>query len=204
VQAVNLTISDAVFAAFKEVPREYFVRAGDKNNAYIDSPLAIDAGQTISAPHMYAMMLAQELLNPLENMRVLEIGSGSGYGAALIGKIVYPGKVISIERHESLVGFAKQNLLKLGLENVDIRLGDGTLGCPGQKFDRIIVTATGPKLPPALLSQLNPDGIIVMPIEESRQQWLWKITLDETGKPRYVRSLRVVFVPLVGEHGYSK
>jgi protein-L-isoaspartate(D-aspartate) O-methyltransferase len=145
VQAVNLTISDSVFAAFKKVPREYFVREGDKNNAYIDSPLAIDAGQTISAPHMYAMMLAQELLNPLENMSVLEIGSGSGYGAALLGKIVYPGKVISIERHESLVGFAKQNLLKLGLENVDIRLGDGTLGCPGQKFDRIIVTATGPK-----------------------------------------------------------
>ena len=203
-QSVNLTISDKVFAAFQQVPREYFVREDDKKNAYIDSPLGIAAGQTISAPHMYAMMLAQELLNPMENMSILEIGAGSGYGAALLGKIVFPGKVISIERHEPLVGFAMQNLQKVGIDNVDIRLGDGTLGCSGQKFDRIIVTATGPKLPPALLSQLNPDGIIVIPIEESRQQWLWKITLDETGKPRYERSLRVVFVPLVGEHGYSK
>ncbi|MHA2249290.1 MAG: protein-L-isoaspartate(D-aspartate) O-methyltransferase [Candidatus Kariarchaeaceae archaeon] len=202
--SVTLTISNEVKAAFREIPREHFVREQDRKNAYRDTPLQILSGQTISAPHMYAMMFAKELLNPCSNMHVLEIGTGSGYGAALLGKIVSPGVVISIERHEDLVEFSRENIEKVSMRNIEILSGDGTVGIPGMKFDRIIVTATGPKLPPALLDQLKPDGIIIIPIEKNRDQWLWKITLDKTGAPRYTKSLRVVFVPLIGEHGYPK
>ena len=204
VKAVNLTMSSRVFNSFKEIPREFFIKEKDIDVAYRDSPLAILDGQTISAPHMYAMMMAKELLDPLPGHSVLEIGAGSGYGAALMGYVVKPGKVYSIERHESLVEYARKNIGKTGLTNVEIIHGDGTIGIPNKKFDRIIVTASGPQLPPTLLDQLKPEGVIVIPIEKNRSQYLWKITLDNKGNPVFERSIGVIFVPLIGKHGFSK
>jgi protein-L-isoaspartate(D-aspartate) O-methyltransferase len=153
---------------------------------------------------MYAMMLSEELTSLRKGMDVLEIGTGSGYGAALVAFIVNPGMVYSIERHEKLVEFAKENISQLDLKNIEIMHGDGTLGITGKKFDRIIVTAAGPKIPEALIKQLKQDGKLIMPLEETRGwQWLISAHWEDEGKLRIHKEFQVRFVPLVGKHGFD-
>jgi protein-L-isoaspartate(D-aspartate) O-methyltransferase len=197
----NLHLSDRAWDAFRKIPRSYFV--GGRGEPYKDYPLPIPAGQTISAPHMYAMMLSEELIALKQGMDVLEIGTGSGYGAALLAYIVDPGNVYSIERHDKLVKFARENIAKLDLDNIEIIHGDGTLGVPGKMFDRILVTAAGPKIPPTLIEQLKKDGKLIMPLEENRG-YQWLITAQWKGK-KFVtkKEFQVRFVPLVGQHGFS-
>lgn len=197
----DLHLTKDTWQAFRDVPRELFVRS--KSEAYKDYPLPIPAGQTISAPHMYAMMLSEELTAPRKGMHVLEIGTGSGYGAALLAHIVNPGMVYSIERHEKLVEFAKENISRLDLNNIKIIHGDGTVGVAGEKFDRIIVTAAGPKIPEALIDQLKEDGKLIMPLEETKG-WQWLITAYwEEGKLKINKEFQVRFVPLVGQQGFD-
>lgn len=204
IKSSGLTLSDKVIEAFEYIPREYFVLEKDKNLAYRDTPLPIPAGQTISAPHMYAMMLSKELTDPQPGMRAMEIGTGSGYGAALLAYAVQPGKVITLERHAQLIEFAKQNINKLDLDNIEIIQADGTVGREGDKFDRILVTAAGPKVPRALVNQLKPDGVLVIPIEENFTQWLTRVTLDEDLNPKLDKQFQVRFVPLIGKEGFEK
>lgn len=195
---LNLKLSNEGWNAFKNVPREYFVRDKDQKRAYDDKPLYIESGQTISAPHMYAIMLSNELMDPSSGMNVLEIGTGSGYGAALIAKLAPDGNVITVERHKDLVDFASENLLKAGIQNVSIIHGDGTSLLFKEKFDRIIITAAGDKLPGSLLDCLTETGRIIMPIiEQNGEQWLYLITKSETSEPDFRRLIRVAFVPLI-------
>jgi len=203
-QRYHLSLSDKVLQAFKDVPRINFV--GDlRQYAYHDTPLAIPANQTISAPHMYAMMTATQISDLQTGMDVLEIGTGSGYGAALLARAVKPGKVVSIERHQELVEFARQNIHSvkgLNFDNLTILHGDGTdLQLP-DKFDRIIVTASGPTIPPTFKDHLKPGGKIIMPLERSHDQWLTVISYDDNGEESIDWKFRVRFVPLIGHYGH--
>lgn len=198
----DLTINEDVRKAFREVPREYFVK--NKRIAYRDHPQPIPKNQTISAPHMYAMMLANEITSPKKGMDILEIGTGSGYGAALLAQAVKPGKVYSIERHKELVEYARSSIEEV--ENVDfsnlkIIHGDGTTIDFDRKFDRILVTASGPEIPESYKKHLKKNGRIIMPLEKNHNQWLTVITYED-GEPKIDWKFRVRFVPLVGEQGH--
>ena len=198
--------SREVIEAFLKVPRELFVWPGMEAEAYWDTPLPLgDTGQTISAPHMVAIML--EELRVKRGMKVLEIGTGSGYNAALLAELVGPeGEVVTIERIPELVEFAKKNIEKAGYSSrVKIVQGDGTLGYPPRStepiYDRIIVTAAAPRAPKYLLHQLKDEGILLAPIGPPGYQELTRIT-KRKGEIREERLGGCVFVPLVGEDGY--
>ena len=155
-------ISDqAVLRAMEAIPRELFVEATDRADAYRDTALAIACGQTISQPFVVAYMTEQLQLQP--SHRVLEIGSGSGYQAAILSKLCK--EVVSIERFRTLVDRARIRLEKLGCDNVEVMLGDG-LDVPANlgAFDRIIVTAAMTEIPEALTQRLEADGILVAPV----------------------------------------
>jgi protein-L-isoaspartate(D-aspartate) O-methyltransferase len=195
---VHLEISSSVEKAFYKVPREYFVPIKYRSHAYTDRPLPIASGQTISAPHMYAMMMSIGAGDPHEGMTILEVGSGSGYGAALLGYVVNPGKVYSIERHSSLVEFARSNITEVGLDNIEIILGDGTKDIPNIKFDRIIVTAAAKSFPDIYIAHLKIGGRIVIPLcDMYNDQWIWVYTKEAEGLISKKRLMQVVFVPLV-------
>lgn len=201
--------SDNVISAMMNIPRELFVPIGKEDYAYVDSPLGTYEGQTISAPHMNAMMC--EYLDLKPGLQVLEIGTGSGYHAALCAYIVkkpnengIKGHVYTIERVEKLVEFARINLLKAGFnEDVTVILGDGTIGFPqNAPYDRILVTAAGPKIPEPLIEQLKVGGKICIPIgnkHDSQELVVAQKTdkgLDLTNK------CGVIFVPLIGKFGF--
>lgn len=196
--------SNNVYNAMLKVPRHKFLPESVWNRAYIDSPLPIGNNQTISAPHMNAMMCQYLELAP--NQKVLEVGTGSGYHAALLAELVGPnGHVFTLERFPELAEHAKQILQLLGYKNVSVITGDGTSGYPSQSpFDRILVTAAGPKVPPPLLSQLSQDGgILCIPIgERSGNQDLFVIKRNQD-EYIYNSVCKVVFVPLVGKFGYD-
>ncbi len=195
---VKLDISDGVLESFIEIPRENFVLPENRKNAYTDRPQPILSNQTISAPHMYAMMMSRELGDPHKGMTILEIGTGSGYGAALLGYVVNPGNVYTIERHRKLVDFAKANIESLNLDNIEIIHGNGTKDIPDVLFDRIIVTAAGESLPPIYKDHLKVGGKIVIPlVNEINDQWIWTYTKQDDGSMSRQRSLHVIFVPLV-------
>ena len=189
-----------VLAALREVPREAFVCEKLAEFAYDDTPLPIEAGQTISQPYIVALMI--EALRPAPGDRVLEIGAGSGYAAAVLSRAV--AEVYAVERHGELAALAGQRLAALGHDNVKVRHGDGSLGwAEHAPYQGIAVAAGGPSIPRALLDQLAVGGRLVMPVGPARLQQLIRVT--RTGDTEFVREdlSDVRFVPLIGEQGWS-
>lgn len=190
-----------VLGAMRAVPRERFVREGLEEFAYEDSALPIEAEQTISQPYIVAAMIEAAEVKPGD--RVLEVGAGSGYAAAVLGRIA--GQVIAIERHEALVGLARKRVAALNYANVDIREGDGTRGFPEEApFDAILVAAGGPEIPETLKDQLAIGGRLVMPVGDRGEQTLRKLTRRGAGKFDTEDLGAVMFVPLVGKQGWQE
>ena len=189
----------SVRAAFLAVPRENFVRPEDRGAAYQDVPLPIGHGQTISAPSMIAIMLEEANLRPGE--RILEIGTGSGYHAALLAALVGPPDVVTIERHAALAARARANLAAAGFGGVTVIVGDGTLGFPDRApYDCIMATAGAPRIPNAWPLQLSTHGRIIAPIGPSpNAQVLLIVTRHEDGTLEIRQGTPCAFVPLVGK-----
>jgi protein-L-isoaspartate(D-aspartate) O-methyltransferase len=189
--------------AMLRVPRHLFVPESMRSAAYLDSPLEIGCGQTISAPHMVAIMC--ELLELSEGQKVLEIGAGSGYNAAVMAELVgKSGHVYTVERLEFLVDFAKKNLEKAGYENVTVLLQDGSIGYLKQApYDRIAVTCAAPEIPTPLIEQLKPGGIMVIPVGNQFQE-LILVKKDKKENIRTEHMGGVLFVPLIGRYGFKK
>jgi protein-L-isoaspartate(D-aspartate) O-methyltransferase len=190
-----------VIAAMGAIPREQFVPEDHVDAAYEDGPLPIGEGQTISQPYIVALMLQAAELAPADHL--LEVGAGSGYVAAVAGRIA--DRVVAIERHPVLAEGARQKLDALGLANVRILAGDGTRGCAEEApFDVIIVSAGGPDVPEMLKRQLRFGGRLVMPVGERDTQHLLRLRrMDEDS---FVQDDlgEVVFVPLIGEQGWAE
>jgi len=194
--------SPEVREAMGSVDRRLFVPGREQARAYDDTPLPIAAGQTISAPHMCAMML--EELRPRSGAKVLEIGSGSGYHAALAAVVVGPeGFIHTIERIEELAKTARDNLTAAAISNVEVHLDDGSQGWPAEApYDYIMVTCGAPAAPPPLLDQLSEGGRLVVPVGGRFHQQL--ISVTRSGNNYEESSLgSVVFVPLIGSHGFD-
>ena len=201
--------SKSVIKSMMELPREEFLPEKNRSKAYMDSPQQLIKDQTISAPHMNAIMCEVLELEPGQN--VLEIGTGSGYHAALCALIVgnpnkdgVIGHVYTIERIKELVDFANDNIKRVGLSHlITVIHGDGTLGYPEKApYDRILVTAAGPQIPKPLIEQLKVGGLLCIPIGPDRfSQKLVLIKKKETGIEEK-EICGVVFVPLIGEFGF--
>ena len=191
-----------ILDAFREVPREAFLSPGYEHLAYGDHPLPIEANQTISQPYIVALTIQAAGIKPGD--KVLEVGAGSGYAAAVISRIAR--KVVGIERQHELVEVARERLERLGYGNVDIVEGDGTRGCPDEApFDAIVAAASGSHVPSAFVTQLIPGGRIVMPVgDPGGLQQLIKVTKQEDGLLRQENLCAVRFVPLVGEEGWRE
>lgn len=190
-----------ILDAFRAVPREAFVSQDLAHLAYTDQPLPIEAGQTISQPYIVALMIAAADLKPRD--KVLEVGSGSGYAAAVISRIAL--QVIGVERRRELVAVARERISTLGYANIAIFEGDGTLGFPREApFDAIMVAASGSHVPHSLTDQLAPGGRLVMPVGEPRRvQKLVKVSKGTDGSLQQSDLGEVRFVPLVGEEGWD-
>jgi protein-L-isoaspartate(D-aspartate) O-methyltransferase len=186
---------DKVESAIRSIPRHNFVPASQKNEAYENTPIPIMKNQTISQPSVVARMT--EWLNLQEGQKVLEIGSGSGWQSAILAKLVGSGKIFTIERHSELAKFAKQNLEKLGIKNVEIINGDGNLGLAEKSpFNRIMITAACKKIPEKLLDQLAMDGLLIAPVGENIQS-LVLLKKTHKGIVEIKNQDGYVFVPLV-------
>lgn len=197
--------SERVAIAMSRVPRELFVPEDKRELAYEDTPLPIGYGQTISAPGVVARMT--ELLSPQEGDKVLEVGTGSGYQAAILAELVGPsGRVITIERIKEIAEAASERLRRLGYgDRVKVIVGDGSLGYPPEApYDKIIVTAAAPSLPPPLVLQLKEGGRMVIPIGHRYVQSLYIVEKSPSGDVRTIRDLDVIFVPLIGVHGWRE
>lgn len=183
-----------------EIPREEFMPPEQRDRAYSDHPLPIGAGQTISQPYIVALMTQLLRLNP--DCEVLELGTGSGYQTAILARLAR--RVYTTERIADLSASAREVLRKLGIENVEYDVGDGSLGWPARRtFDRIIVTAAVPDFPSPLVAQLAEAGLIVAPLGlDSVQQLI--VAEKHQGKliERQVTNCR--FVRLIGEHGFAE
>src|SRR5665213_621777 len=184
----------AVLRAMDEVPRERFVEAAFADSAYADQALPITCGQTISQPYVVAYMTEQLALRP--HHRVLEIGTGSGYQAAVLSRLAR--EVVSIERYRTLADQARERLRSLGYDNVEVVVGDGFAGVPDKApYDRIIVTAAAEEVPQALVGQLADDGIMLLPLgPQGGAQHIIKLTKSQTGIARE-NLIAVRFVPLL-------
>lgn len=193
---------ERVLAAMRTVPREAFVPDHLAGQAYRDHPLPIDEGQTISQPYVVAWMI--EALQPHPGDRVLEIGAGSGYAAAVLSRVV--DEVYTVERFPALARQAGQRLERLGYLNVLVRVGDGTLGWPEfAPYDGIVVAAGGPEVPRPLLDQLAPGGRLVIPVGPRPDlQTLVRVTRLRDGRLREEDLGAVRFVPLVGAQGWAE
>ena len=195
--------SKPVINAMRNVPREMFLPPSHRTRAYLDRPLPIDDGQTISAPHMNAMMC--ELLQISPGDKILEIGTGSGYHAALLGYITgEQGEVFTIERHPNLADQARSHLLNAEITNVTVIEGDGTNGYSQEApYDKILITAAGPSIPPPLITQLSPNGgIMCIPLGKKHSfQNLYKIVKSGNHIEK-TRISGVMFVPLIGKFGF--
>jgi len=191
---------EAILQAMGTVPREAFVMENYRQFAYDDTPLPIPGGQTISQPYVVALTIRALRLKSTD--RVLEIGTGSGYAAALLGQIA--AEVHTVERLKQLVTFAGENLTTLGYKNIFVHQGDGTLGWPDKApFDAIVVAAGGPEIPQSLKQQLVIGGRLVMPVGGSeRRQHLICLTREDEIDFRRANLGAVAFVPLIGEEGW--
>jgi protein-L-isoaspartate(D-aspartate) O-methyltransferase len=187
-------MDQAVLRAMDEVPRAQFVKTESAWQAYTDRALPIACGQTISQPYVVAYMTEQLGLRP--HHRVLEVGTGSGYQAAVLSRLAR--EVVSIERYRTLADAARQRLSVLGYDNVEIVVGDGCAGVPEQApYDRILVTAAAETLPQTLIDQLADDGVMLLPLgSHQASQHIVKLTKSQTGISRE-ELIPVRFVPLV-------
>ncbi|MEM1532601.1 MAG: protein-L-isoaspartate O-methyltransferase [Desulfurococcaceae archaeon] len=207
--AEGIIKSDKVKNALMRVPREEFVPSNYREWAYVDSPLPIGHGQTISAPHMVALMT--ELLDPEPGDIVLEVGTGSGYQAAVLAEIVAKnaslkkGHVYTIERIPELAEFARENLRRTKyIDYVTVVVGDGTKGyLDAAPYDKIIVTAAAPSIPQPLIEQLKPGGRVVIPVGDMYYQRLLVVSKRIDGSLDVRKDTWCVFVPLIGEYGWK-
>jgi protein-L-isoaspartate(D-aspartate) O-methyltransferase len=192
--------SAAVLEAIRRVPRHEFVLQEDRQAAYDDQPLPIGGGQTISQPYIVASMTAALRLTGAE--RVLEIGTGCGYQAAVLSHLAT--EVFTIERHASLANAASQRLPTLGYTNVHVHCGDGSLGLPEfAPYDAILVAAAAPQLPPPLLQQLADGGRLILPVGSGEHQHLELI--HRQGSSFVAKALEACrFVPLIGYYGVQE
>jgi protein-L-isoaspartate(D-aspartate) O-methyltransferase len=199
-QIANKGVKDErVLAAMRKVPRHCFVAPDAHAYAYVDSPVRIGSGQTISQPFIVALMT--ELLDVDPEHRVLDVGTGSGYQAAILGELA--AEVHSIERHPKLAETARETLESLGYKNINVHVGDGSQGYPpAAPYDRIIVAAAAPAVPQALLDQMAPEGRLVLPVgpRYSQQLEVWDRKGDQF---KQSTNIPVVFVPLIGEAGWE-
>jgi protein-L-isoaspartate(D-aspartate) O-methyltransferase len=201
-QIAQRGISDTrVLAALASVPREAFVSQELASSAYDDAPLPIGDGQTISQPYIVAFTAEALQLAPTD--RVLDIGTGSGYAAAVLSRLAL--EVYSVERVDALCRSASERLKELRYDNVHVRCGDGTLGWSEHApFDAIAVGAVGPHPPPALLEQLVVGGRLVMPIGPDGSQTLMRLTRTSPSDYSEEPLVDVRFVPLIGAQGFSR
>ena len=199
-QLVPRGISDPrVLEAMRRVPRHLFVGESLKHSAYNDMAMPIGEDQTISQPYMVAVMT--ELLDLKGDEKVLEIGTGSGYQAAVLARLAR--EVCTIERIDVLAEAARDRFRALSYGNIRVRVGDGTLGWPDEApFDAIIITAASPQVPAPLLAQLAEGGRLVVPVGSRYSQQLLKIRRTPDGLTEEYHT-PCVFVPLIGEHGWK-
>ncbi len=193
--------NQAVLASMRNIPRHLFVSMEYQSEAYADHPLPIGNGQTISQPYIVALMT--ELLQPIKTNRILEIGTGSGYQAAILSFIV--AEVHSIDRHAGLVFQARTLLSQIHIENVHLHTGDGSLGLPEfAPYDGILITAAAPEIPDCILHQLGVGGKLVAPVggryHQILERWV-KVSDDAYEKDK---GIPVSFVPLLGKYGWSE
>ena len=200
-QLIKRGIKDEkVLEAMRRVPRHLFIPPAMQHRAYVNGALPIDCNQTISQPYMVALMT--ESLRLKGGEKVLEIGTGSGYQAAVLSEL--GAKVFSIERQVQLATQARRTLERSGCQNVAVIAGDGTLGWPEYApYDRIIVTAGSPSIPESLVGQLTDGGILVVPVGGKNHQTL-KIITRKGDKATSSDSVGCIFVPLIGIHGWKK
>jgi protein-L-isoaspartate(D-aspartate) O-methyltransferase len=190
---------ERLLAAMGKVPRERFIAPEYAREAYADSPLPIGEGQTVSQPYMVAAMV--EALEVHSSDRVLEVGTGTGYEAAVLADLA--AEVWTIERHAQLADQARQILLQLGYENVHVICGDGSLGLPEQApFDKIVVAAGAPQAPPSLLAQLAEGGVLVVPVGNRVDQQL-QVMRKIAGEIITTWHVLCCFVSLVGAEGWE-
>ncbi len=189
-----------VLSAMAKVPREEFIAAEYASEAYGDFPIPIGAGQTVSQPYIVASML--EKLEVRQRDRVLEVGAGTGYEAALLGELA--AEVWTIERHAELAEQARAILAKLGYVNVHVVHGDGSRGLPEQAlFDRIVVAAAAPQVPDALVAQLADGGKLILPVGNRYEQQL-QIVRKIGDRVSVTTAELCRFVPLLGEYGWRE
>lgn len=198
IEARGIT-DERVLTALRQVPRHLFVDEALQAQAYGDHPVPIGLGQTLSQPYIVALMTTLLVVRP--QMRILEIGTGSGYQAAILA--VMDADVYTVERIKQLYQTARTRLLRMKYFNIRVKLDDGTLGWPEEgPFDRIIVTAGGPEVPTPLLEQLADPGIMVIPVGATkRDQRLLRI-FKKDGRIHQEDQGAVAFVDLVGSHGW--
>ena len=194
-------VKESVISAMSRVPRELFVPEALKSRAYDDTPLPIGLNQTISAPHMVAIMC--DLLDLQPGMIVLEVGGGSGYHAAVMAAMVgEKGHIYSVERKPDLVAVARMNLERAGIKNVTMIEDDGSVGLPEHApYDRISVAATAPKVPEPLKQQLKVGGKMILPVGRDYQE-LYLVTRKNGFSVE--EKMGVIFVPLIGEEGFKE
>lgn len=193
-----------LLAAMRWVPREWFLPPHLAGDAYSDAPLPIGNGQTISQPYVVALMTQE--LQPRRANRILEIGTGSGYQTAVLARLVFAGRIFTIERLPDLLVEAEERFRRLGLDNIETRLGDGARGWPeAAPFDGIIVAAAAPRIPEPLPGQLAPGGRLVIPVGDLTSQELVVLERPMNGgviKHRLAGGVR--FVPLISRLAFTE
>ena len=191
--------NERVLQAFRTIPRHLFVPEIYQADAYADHPLPIGNGQTISQPYIVALMTST--LKLMGNEKVLEIGTGSGYQTAILANLAK--EVHSVERISQLSDLAERNLRVLGMDNIYLHVGDGSLGWPDTApYDRILITAAAPEIPEIILKQLKVNGLVVGPVGGRWRQML-EVWVKEKKRIKKEQILPVVFVPLRGAHGWQ-
>ena len=192
-----------VLVAMRWAPREWFLPPHLGDNAYNDGPLPIGSGQTISQPFVVALMTEQ--LAPRRTHRILEIGTGSGYQTAILAYLAARGKVFTIERLPDLLVEAEERFRRLGLTNIETRLGDGAAGWPeAAPFDGIIVGAAAPRIPEPLTTQLAPGGRLVIPVGDLASQELVILQRSASGELLQRQAGGVRFVPLISRLAFTE